>query len=287
MKCAVIDIGSNSVRLMLSENGKTLYKLVEITALAEGLGQEKTLKPQPVDRTVSAVCFFVEHAKNQGVSDIMIFATAAVRYAENKQYFIDEIKTRTGLVLDVISGEEEAYIGRLGALGFGDGGIIDIGGASAEITAVKEGKQVYSKSLDLGVVKIKDACLQDKNLAKQLVEKKIAEYGYVPKTTYYGIGGTATSLASMIQELDPYDPSKVDGYVLTKQVLQAWVDKLYSLTVEQREKLKGLQPKRASVVAGGALLLLEIMNKIGIDSITVSEKDNLEGYLINKRGKNE
>ena len=287
MKCAVIDIGSNSVRLMLSENGKTLYKLVEITALAEGLGQEKILKSQPVDRTVSAVCFFVEHAKKQGVEDVMIFATAAVRYAQNKQSFIDEIKSRTGLDLDVISGEEEAYIGRLGALGFGDGGIIDIGGASAEITAVIDGKEAYSKSLDLGVVKIKDTCLQDKKSAKQFIEKKINEYGCIPKTTYFGIGGTATSLASVIQELQPYDPSKVDGFVITQQTLEFWVDKLYSLSVEQREKLKGLQPKRASVIAGGALFLLEIMKKIGLKSIIVSEKDNLEGYLINKRGKYE
>jgi len=284
MKFGVIDIGSNSVRLMINENGKTLYKLVEITALAEGMGEEKILQEQAVDRTVSTVSFFVEHAKSEKVDEILIYATAAVRYANNKDYFIQRIKSATCIDLDVISGELEGYIGRLGALSYNDGGIIDVGGASAEITAVKNGVEIYSKSLDIGVVKIKDACGQSREKALDYITEKIKEYGDIPKVEYYGIGGTATSIASLMQELEPYDPNKVDGFIIELKDLEKWIEKLYSLSIEGKRQLKGLQPKRAEVISGGVLLLYKILKKIGVNRLIVSEKDNLEGYLTYKRG---
>ena len=92
MKYGVIDIGSNSVRLMINQDGKTLYKLVKITRLAEGMGDERILKAQSVDRTVSAVSFFKEKAHQEKVAKLFVFATAAVRMAVNKDYFISELK---------------------------------------------------------------------------------------------------------------------------------------------------------------------------------------------------
>ncbi len=287
MKYGVIDIGSNSVRLMISLNGKTLYKLVNTTRLAEGMGFNKVLKAQSVDRTVSAVCFFVEKAKLEKVDELYIFATAAVRSATNSEIFVNAVKQRVGYDVDVISGETEALIGRIGAIGNADGGIIDVGGASTEITAVINGKQVYSKSLDLGVVKLKDVCAQDKGKAKLLVLDKINEYGCLPKTEYRGIGGTATSIASMLLELEPYNPDMVDGFKITFDELEKLTDKLYAMTVDERKNLKGLQPARAEVIAGGALMLLCIMEKIGVSYIFASESDNLEGYLELKRRNNE
>ncbi len=283
MKYGVIDIGSNSVRLMINENGKTLYKLVNTTRLAEGMGGERILKAQSVDRTVSAVCFFIEKTKFEKVDKTYIFATAAVRTAKNSIEFTKAVKDATGYEVDVISGEMEALIGRIGAIGSSDGGIIDVGGASTEVTAVIDGEQAYSKSLDLGAVRIKDVCGQDKSLAQKFIDGKISEYGFIPKTLYRGIGGTATSIASMLLELDPYDPLKVDGYEVSVSMLEGLTDKLYSMTVEERKNLKGLQPARAEVIAGGALLLLSVMKKIEIESIIVSESDNLEGYLELKR----
>lgn len=283
MKYAVIDIGSNSVRLMINVDGQTLYKLVETTRLAEGMGSEKLLKAQAVDRTVSAVSFFVKKAKEERANKVYVFGTAAVRNAVNCHQFTKAIKDATGQDVDVISGEMEALIGRIGAIGQSDGGIIDVGGASTEVTAVINGEQVYSKSLTLGAVKIKDDCQQDRSLAEKLILDRIKEYGEIPKTLYRGIGGTATSIASTILSLDPYDPKAIDGFRLEISQLESLVDKLYSMPVEERKKLKGLQPARAEVIAGGALLLLNIMKKIGIESLLVSESDNLEGYLELKR----
>ncbi len=287
MKYAVIDIGSNSVRLMININGKTLYKLVQTTRLAENMGSERILKAQSVDRTVSAVSFFVDKAKFEQVDELYIFATAAVRTANNSQIFVKAIKDFTGYDVDVISGEKEALIGRIGAIGNSDGGIIDVGGASSEVTAVIDGEQVYSKSLELGAVKIKDACGQDKGLAQALISEKIKDYNEIPKAEYRGIGGTATSIAGILLELEPYDPLRVDGFRLEVLELEKLVYKLYSMTVEERKLLKGLQPARAEVIAGGALLLLNIIKKIGVSSILISESDNLEGYLELKRSDNE
>ncbi len=283
MKYGVIDIGSNSVRLMINENGATIYKLVNTTRLAEGMGVERVIKQQSADRTVSAVSFFVSHAKTENVDEIFIFATAAVRNAVNAKDFVEKVKNATGYDVEIISGETEAYIGRLGAIGNGDGGIIDVGGASTEISAVKNGKVVYSKSVNIGSVKIKDDCGQNRNGAKVFIDNAINEYGEIPEVVYYGIGGTATSLASVSMELEPYNPERVNGYELSVLELERLVDKLYSLPVEDRKKLKGLQPARAEVIAGGALLLLGVMKKIGLKKLIVSERDNLEGYLEHKR----
>jgi len=104
----------------------------------------------------------------------------------------------------------------------------------------------------------------------------------VPKTTFYAIGGTATSLSAICQRLDPYDPSKVHGYRLGLDEIKNLVDRLYSMTVEDRKKLKGLQPERAEVISGGALLMQKILEFLCVGQVVTSERDNLEGYLIKK-----
>ena len=280
MKFGVIDVGSNSVRLMMSENNKST-KTIKITRLAEGM-KEGALQGDAIFRTANAVSFFFEKAKSEGADEIFIFATAAVRMASNAQEFTNKVKALTGADVDVISGEEEAKIGFMGALYKSDGGIIDIGGASTEIVAVIGGEKRFAKSLNVGVVRLKDACGQDYSAVKKFVNEKIKEYGQIPFTNFYGIGGTATSLASIAQELEPYDPNKVDGYHLTRNKIEEISNKLFSLSIEERKALKGLQSDRAEVIAHGAVLLLAIVDMIGIDGIIVSERDNLEGYLALK-----
>ena len=284
MKYAVIDIGSNSVRLMMSNGKETLYKNINTTRLAEGMGEEKILTPVAIKRTAEAVSFFYAKAKNENADKIYVFATAAVRQAKNKEVFIFAVKELCGVKVDVVSGEEEAELGYTGAIDGLDGGVIDIGGASSEIIVVQDGKKIYSKSLDIGAVKIKDKCGQDLLMVEQFILSKIVEYGQVPNTTYYTIGGTATSIASLVLELEVYNPSLIDGFVLDIKTLKNLVEKLFSLTVEQRKLLKGMYPPRAEVIAGGAKLLLEIMLKLKIDKVIVSERDNLEGYLIKRLG---
>lgn len=285
MLYGVIDIGSNSARLMMHDGVKTLYKKVKITRLAENMGDAKILTDSAVDRTVNAVADFVRIAKQEGADIIYAFATAAVRYAVNSAVFLSKVKSLCGVDVEVVSGDVEAELGCKGALNGKDGGVIDIGGASAEIIVYQNGNKTYGKSLDVGVVKLKDRCGQDKQAVIEFSEDKIKEYGNIPFAKFYGIGGTATSIAAMLLKLENYNPDLVNGFVIKIDDLTKLTEKLFSLSVEQRKNLKGLQPERAEVIAGGCALMLCIMKKIGIDSITVSESDNLEGYLMLKTEK--
>ncbi len=282
MKYGVIDVGSNSVRLMISDGVSAIYKTVKTTRLSEGMGQDKMLTDTAVERTVNAVYFFIEQAKKEKVDEIFMFATAAVRQASNGSKFVSEIKKKCGVDVDVVSGEEEALLGYTGALSGKDGGVIDVGGASSEVISVLNGELAFSKSINIGAVKAKDTCGQDRKIAEKFVTEKIDDFGKIPKNTYYAIGGTATSVGAILQELEVYDPNKIDGYVVNRQALASLTDKLFNMSVEERKKLKGLQPQRAEVIACGALILLKIIDKIGVDSFVVSEKDNLEGYIIRK-----
>ena len=282
MKYAVIDIGSNSVRLMMSDGQTTEYKQVFSTRLAENMEAEKILQVEPINRTVSAVSFFVKKAKEESADKIYIYATAAVRQAKNGQEIVDKIELDTGVKVDVIDGLLEAKLGAMGALGGCDGGIVDVGGASSEVLVVKNGEIIYSKSINIGAVKVFNECGQDKNKILSLTESAVKEFGDIPVTTFFGIGGTATSLASISLEMTVYDPKIVHGYKLDIKQIKNLRDKLLSMTVEQKRNLVGLQPDRAEVIAGGVSIIYEILRSANVDSLIISESDNLEGYLAYK-----
>lgn len=274
----VIDIGSNSVRLLLSDGVKKIYKKTKITALARGMGSAHLILSEAAERTIAAVVGFVDEVRNVGVDEIFVFATAAVRNAANAQEFTSRIEMSTGVKVDVVSGDKEGYLGALGATG-GNGGVIDSGGASTEIAVMKNDVSVYSLSVDVGCVNLTDLCAQNRHFAEKVVSEKVALYGCVPCDKFYAIGGTATTLAAIDLQLDVYDPTRVHGYFLSGRRLSELKEKLYSLSVEEREELRGLQRQRARVIASGAAVLSGIVDYLGIDGVTVSENDNLEGYL--------
>ena len=280
MKFAVIDVGSNSVRLMLSDGVNTFYKKVITTQLAKGM-IDNMLSLEAVERTCRAVSFFVNVARQENVDKILCYATAAVRSAKNKEIFVSKVKELCDLDVDVIDGNMECLCGVLGALNGSDGAILDIGGASTEIAVLKHGQLVYSHSLDIGAVKLTDLCGQDKFKARDVLQNLLVQYGEVDIDELKGIGGTATSITAMLQELEQYDVSKTHDSIIRLNDLHALVDKLYDMSVEERKKMKGLQPERAEVIASGALIMLEVMKYLSITQVIVSEMDNLEGYLYN------
>ena len=284
MKISAIDVGSNSVRLMVMADGKTLYKQLDTTRLAEGLAGSGVLKPEAIERTARAVQLFAAAAELNGAGTPHVFATAAVRSSKNGADFVARVKALTGIDVDVLSGEEEAACGILGALRGRDGGIIDLGGASTEITLQQGGKTLYSKSVNIGTVRLFDMAGQDRSALQAAIDNSLNGYGSLSLDgkDIYGIGGTATSLAALYHELEKYDPKVVEGTVLTREWLCAEAEKLLSLTVEERRALRGMEPRRADVIAGGCLLMYSILNRFNADRITVSESDNLEGYVLLK-----
>lgn len=278
-KIAVIDIGSNSVRLMLVADGKVLYKALNTTRLGEGLASSPRLKSEAVARTAAAVAEFFRRAKAEGASFVCAFATAAVRTAENGSEFVSLVKESCGLEVDVISGEEEAEIGILGALGNDDGGIVDAGGASTEIIVRKGGLVLYKKSVNIGVVRLKDMCGADRNKLEEAAKVAAESYGKVPcGVPMYAIGGTATTLAAVLLEMKEYDPSRITGTVITAEKMHFLAEKLTAMSAKEIAALPGVPAKRADVLGGGAVLYCVLMDKLGFSQIVVSDSDNLEGY---------
>ena len=283
-KFAVIDVGSNSVRLMFVADGKVLYKALNTTRLGEGLADAPLLKKEAVERSAQAVAAFYQQAKDEGAEAVYAFATAAVRTAENRAEFLDRVQALCNLSVEVISGEEEAEIGILGALGNQDGGVVDIGGASTEIVVKKEGALVYKKSVDIGVVRLKDKCGREKSALEKTTQEAVKAYGEIPlKGAIYAIGGTATTLAAQALQLEKYDSAKVTGAVITLEKMQEMAERFLAMSVEEIAGLPCMPKGRADVLAGGAVLFATIMQTLGFDKLIVSDRDNLEGYAI-KRG---
>lgn len=285
MKISAIDIGSNSVRLALVSDGKTLYKRIQTTRLGEGLSFSGVMKDEAIERTALAVADFVAQAQADKADKLYAFATAAVRSAGNSQTFISRVKQLCGVDVDVISGETEAKIGILGALGNNDGGIIDVGGASTEVTFRAGGRTVYSKSVNVGTVRLFDLAARNKQKLLRIISEKIEEYGEfsAENVNMRAIGGTATRLAAIKHNLLQYTPEVTDGTNFTVGELEKYADGLLSTPVEII-RANTICSASAEVIGGGCLLLAEIMKKFKIKSLTVSERDNLEGYIIYKEG---
>ncbi|MBR2341099.1 MAG: hypothetical protein IKA72_01650 [Clostridia bacterium] len=282
-KFAVIDIGSNSVRLMMIAGGKVLYKTIKTTRLGEGLAFSCELCEAAKTRTLEALTAFVNQAKSEGAKKIVAFATAAMRSAKNGFEFARFVENEIGLKIEIISGEEEAQIGILGALGKNDGSIIDIGGASTELIVQKNGEITYRKSLDIGVVRIRDICQRSQPKTRTLSVDTVKEYGE-PQLygKAYAIGGTATTIAALLLNLDKYDREAVSKTVVTRAQVRALADELFSKTVEEISSHPCVDALRADVLAGGVEWLYAILEYLNVDEIHVSDGDNLEGYAISR-----
>ena len=279
-KYGVVDIGSNSVRAILFSGGKILYKSIVTTRLGEGLTATGIIGEAPLKRTVEAIKDLVLVMIGLGADEILPFATEAVRSAENGKEFIDAVFSAIGVEVDVVDGDTEGEIGLLGALEGGDGGIIDIGGASAEIVVAKDKKIVYSHSLSLGAVRLFDKCGEDESLLGEEIEKRLVEYKEVPQyVDYYIIGGTASTLGFVDSGQEKYDENVVHGRRLTLSRVEELYQKIKSCSLKQRTDVLRINPKRAEIIVGGVFLLKSIMKKFSIPFVTVSEGDNLHGYL--------
>ncbi len=286
MKTAVIDIGSNSVRLAVISGGKTLYKQKSTTRLGEGLSGTGLLSPTAVTRTAQAVASFKAQAESEGADKVFVFATEAVRSAGNGIELVHSVYDLCGAEVDVISGEEEAEAGLAGALKGADGGIIDVGGASTEVTVRHGGKIVYAKSAGIGTVRLFDAAGRDRVKLEKAINAGLEAYGAFDASAYgmYAIGGTATRLACIKHGVKDYRPDLTDGTVISVEEMSGYADRLLTMTVEEI-RASTVCVASADIVGGGCLLMYMLMKKFRIKSLTVSEGDNLEGYYMIKAGR--
>ena len=249
------------------------------TRLGDGLNFSRTLNAAAIQRTVQAVCDFKAQAEGDGAEEVLAFATAAVRSSDNPQDFLSAVKNKCGLCVEVLSGAEEAAVGLAGALGNADGGIIDVGGASTEVTARSKGTITYSQSVAVGTVRILDATGRNMDKIKRFVAEKISEYApcNLGGCDMYAVGGTATRLAHIKHNLKEYRPDISNGTLFTAEEIHNLADMLTRTPVEELRRTT-ICTKSADLIGGGAELLASVMDKFGIEKIKVSESDNLEGY---------
>ncbi len=280
MKYAAIDIGSNSVRLL--SNGK---KYLEITTLGEGLIKTGLLKDEAMNRTLDAVVKFNSQAILEGADKVFVFATQAVRGAKNGTVFTERAKEQ-GIEIDVIPKEREAEIGFMGAYKSGLCATLDIGGASSEIAVGDKDGLIYKGSIAVGAVSLKD--VSDKRVEEEkFVENLAREYGEIPPfDTLIAIGGTPTTYAAIYHDLVEYDPQVVDGTILNRQDVIDITDRIERTPYEERKFINGLHPKKVPYAITSGVLLYTFMKILGKDQVEISERDNLEGYILYRTTKN-
>ena len=282
----IIDIGSNSIRLLLSNGSKAIEdKKVVRTQLAYNLANTGVLDEEAMSRTIKVIKELVDYAKEKGADYVWSFATEAVRGASNRDVFLNRLKDM-GINVDLIPAQNEAKLGFAGAYYGGKVAVMDVGGASSEIAVGDENGLVYAKSIPIGIVKIKDVCSEDIKKAEEYIDSKIKDYGEIPSfDTLISIGGTASSFAAIAMEMEVYDSKKVDFFKLTYEDIKNAVERIRVLPMEERGAVKGLSLKRRDVIVGGGILIMKIMEKLNKDFLIVRESDNQEGYLQYKLGK--
>ncbi|MGI5919099.1 MAG: hypothetical protein ACOX8N_05510 [Christensenellales bacterium] len=290
MRYAVVDIGTNSARLMIAhiEDGRVVadYKTLRLIRVGEGMVDRRVIMPAAMERTRLALREYLAISREYGAAErFMCFATSAVRDAENRDEFTDYIRRECGVDVDIISGDNEAILGFAGSVG-GFGGMFDIGGGSTEVMMGTLHKPLFRHSFNIGTVRLlqmfPSADEADSKAFEGARAKIRSVFHDVPAPqgfVYTGIGGTATALAALDLELKEYDAERVHGHVLSLETVKRLEAMLMSKTKREREQIPGLPEKKADVIVFGAMLCWEFMEQADADRIIVSDSDNMEGYL--------
>lgn len=296
MICAACDIGSNTLRFVIAEvlDQKVVEIIKEkrfIIRLAKNIEKERVILSEALSRLIEALKIIKEDLEKYGNIPSRFVATSALREAENREEVI-KAALNLGIKIDIISPEEEAALMFKGVastinLNSKRGLIFDIGGGSTEYVIAKDGKIEYLKSLDLGVVKLSDRFDFSKKVDKgelvflaKFIESKLSQLPSTDIDTCVATAGTATTLAAIDLKLEQYDYKKVNGYRLSYERIKEIVTMLYSLDFAERQKVVGLEKKRADLIIPGGFIALLTMKRYGIDEIVISDFGLREGILV-------
>jgi exopolyphosphatase / guanosine-5'-triphosphate,3'-diphosphate pyrophosphatase len=297
---AAIDVGTNSVKLHVGEllddgEWRTVADRSEMTRLGEGIHETGRLGEEPIRRTVDAIAELAEEARRAGAEEIAVVGTAGLRQAENSDEFLDAVRERAGVLVEVIAGDEEARLSFLAAadalhLGAGRLGVFETGGGSSQFTFGEDGRVQERFSLDLGAVPVTERFGLDRAVDEQTVaaaREAIASQlgpleGRPPLDVLVGIGGAITNLAGVQLGLDRYEPGRVRGLELGAAEVDRQIELYRTRDAEERRGIRGLQPKRAEVILAGACIVRTVLAKLGRDSLTVSDQGLRHGVLLER-----
>ena len=299
-RLAVIDVGTNSVKFHIAERHAdgSLHAVVDradITRLGEGQADSGVLAEAAIARTVEVIAAMVDEARRSGASDIVCVGTAGLRRAPNRSALVDSVNARAGLIVEVISGEEEgrlAYLAATSALPAVQGqlAVFDSGGGSTQFTFGRRSHIDERFSLDVGAVRIAErfglvSAVDTKTLDAVLaaLSSELDRLDGRPRPdAIVAIGGTATNLAAVKHELTHYDPDRVHGTVLDIAELDRQIEMYRTRTADERRQIAGLQAARADVILAGACIVRTIFTKLRTDSMTVSDRGLRHGVVISR-----
>jgi exopolyphosphatase/guanosine-5'-triphosphate,3'-diphosphate pyrophosphatase len=297
-KIASIDIGSNTLRLLIAEKigerFRVLFRDREIVRLGRNFYPHHLLSAQAMEAAVKVLSRFKIKADKAGATPIIAVGTGVLRGAGNISDFLESVDRETGVSVKILSGPEEALIMAKGVLSvftstYGENVIFDVGGGSTEFVVVNNGQIDHCISLPLGIVGLTERFLMSnpprmneleslKVHCQNILRKNLAMND---KINYLiGTAGTVTTLAAMAKKLSDYDPDQINGTVLTKEYLLELSKKILALPFNQRAELTGLETGRADIIGAGILLVLEIMDYFLQESLLVSDAGLLEGLIL-------
>jgi len=279
----VVDIGTNSMRLLITDGVGPGRRWVEVTGLGHGVETTGQLSEDAMEHTIQVLEGFSRLMSEAEVERRAAVATWATRDAANGESFIDWAEIALGVRPEVISGRREGSLAFTGASAGvdveGRMAVCDIGGGSTEIVT-----EDHVISVDIGSVRLTDRVLTDRPPAPGQVDEAFDHVGAVftgvdPGGTdsLVGVAGTWTSLAAISRGLTGDDPADVHGMHLEVETLESLFDQLLPLTVEETATLPGLDPRRAPVILSGALIAVVVSRRFEIDAVVISERDSLDG----------
>jgi exopolyphosphatase / guanosine-5'-triphosphate,3'-diphosphate pyrophosphatase len=301
-RCAIIDVGTNSVKFHVGERGadgelRTLVDRAEVTRLGEGLDETGRLGRTPIERTVAAIAGMVDEARAIGAGTIAAVGTAGLRTAPNAAELIGAAEARTGVRVEVISGEEEARLAYLAAktglgpdLATGATVVFDSGGGSSQFTFGRGDRVEERFSVNVGAVRITeryglDGVVSGAALATAcagIAAELRALAGRRRPDAIVGMGGAVTNLAAVEHGLATYDPDVVQGSVLDRHAIDRQIALYAGRTAGARREIVGLQRNRAEVILAGACIVRTVLTLLGRDALTVSDRGLRHGLVAER-----
>jgi len=302
MPVAAVDIGTNSTRLLIADvrsDGaiRELVRRSEVTRLGEGVDASGFLGEPAIERTVAVLSVYRELIDEHACDANLAVLTSAVRDASNGAQFVARVREEFALDARTLSGDEEAQLTFLGAMSARREHVdeptvvIDIGGGSTELVVGSGHDASFHVSLQAGVVRMSERHIHSdppqpgelRELAadtRAIFERGIPGPERALVTQGIAVAGTATSSAAIAQELDRYDPARVEGYHLRLKIVQDLLARLAPMTEAQRRRVRGLHPDRAPTIVAGVILLGEAMRAFALEQVEVSEHDILHGGAL-------
>ncbi len=291
MRVGVIDVGTNSVRLLVTDGEHDLERDLNITRLGEGVDAARILGDKPMTRTADAIGDYVSRAVAHDVARIRVIATSAVRDATNRDAFLDLVERRTGQRPDLLSGDEEAQLGFAGATAAIEAPapylVCDIGGGSTELVLGTDAADRFI-SLDIGSVRLTERHVRNdpprdaevdamRTDADHVLDDGVRVIGDGAIGTFVGLAGTITTVAAIDLDLDGYDRDAIHHHRLSRAAIVSIRERLVAMTSEERRGLPAMPRGREDVIVGGVVILEQVMTRFGLQTCLVSESDILDG----------